>query len=119
MKIALTKTFRFEAAHCLPHLPQEHKCARMHGHSFEVDVRVEGECDPKRGWLMDYAEIKKAFQPILDQLDHRHLNDIRGLEIPTSENLAKWIWDRLKPSLPLLAAIIVAESRESRAEYRG
>ena len=84
-----------------------------------LEIRVEGECDPHRGWLMDYAEIKQAFQPIFDQLDHHCLNEIPGLEIPTSENLAKWIWARLKPPLPLLTAIVVAETRASKAEYRG
>ena len=119
MKIALTRTFQIEAAHRLPLLPQGHKCERMHGHSFKIEVRVEGECDPKLGWLMDYAEIKSVFQPLFDELDHRCLNEIRGLENPTSENLAKWIWDRLKPSLPQLSAVIVAETCTAKAEYRG
>ncbi len=119
MKIALTKTFQIEAAHRLPLLPKGHKCERMHGHSFKIEVRLEGETDPKLGWLIDYAEIKAAFQPLFDQLDHRCLNEIAGLENPTSEILAKWIWDRLKPSMPLIIAIIVAETCNARAEYRG
>ena len=119
MKIALTRTFQIEAAHRLPALPKEHKCARMHGHSFQIEVRVEGDCDPKLGWLMDYAEIKAAFQPLFDQLDHHCLNEVPGLENPTSELLAKWVWDRLKPRLPLLAGVIVAETCTARAEYQG
>ncbi|NUN93776.1 MAG: 6-carboxytetrahydropterin synthase QueD [Verrucomicrobiae bacterium] len=119
MKVALTRTFQIEAAHRLPRLPSGHKCARMHGHSFRIEVRVEGACDPELGWLMDYAEIKEAFAPLFDQLDHRCLNEVPGLENPTSENLAKWVWDRLKPSLPLLAAVVVAETCTARAEYRG
>ncbi len=119
MKIALTRTFQIEAAHRLPLLPQGHKCERMHGHSFQIEVRVEGECDPKLGWLMDYADIKAAFQPLFDQLDHHCLNEIPGLDNPTSEMLARWVWERLKPSLPLLTTVSVAETCTARAEYRG
>jgi 6-pyruvoyltetrahydropterin/6-carboxytetrahydropterin synthase len=119
MKIELRKTFQFEAAHKLPNVPADHKCARLHGHSFRVEVVVAGECDPKMGWLMDYAEISEAFKPLLDQLDHYYLNEIPGLENATSELLAKWIWDRLKPQLPLLAEIAVAETCMSRCVYRG
>src|SRR6266513_2637344 len=107
MKMELRKTFQFEAAHLLPHLPESHKCRRLHGHSFRVDVVVAGECDPKLGWLMDYADISEAFKPLLDRLDHYYLNEIPGLENPTSENLAVWIWQRLKPALPLLTEIVV------------
>jgi len=119
MKIALSKTFQIEAAHRLPLLPKGHKCERMHGHSFKIEVCVEGVCDPKLGWLMDYADIGAAFQPLFDQLDHRCLNDVTGLDNPTSEMLAKWVWDRLKPSLPLLTAVTVAETCTAHAEYRG
>ena len=90
MRVELRKTFQFEAAHLLPYLPETHKCRRLHGHSFVVDVVVEGPCDPKLGWLMDYADISAAFKPIHDQLDHYYLNEIPGLENPTSENLAVW-----------------------------
>ena len=119
MNIELRKTFQFEAAHLLPHLSFDHKCRRLHGHSFRVEVVVAGECDPKLGWLMDYADISAAFKPLLDQLDHYYLNEIAGLENPTSENIAKWIWDRLKPNLSLLTEIVVAETCMSRCIYRG
>jgi 6-pyruvoyltetrahydropterin/6-carboxytetrahydropterin synthase len=119
MRVELRKTFQFEAAHLLPHLPASHKCRRLHGHSFVVDVVVEGECDPKLGWLMDYADISAAFKPIHEQLDHFYLNEIAGLENPTSENLAVWIWERLKPKLPLLKEIVVAETCMSRCVYSG
>lgn len=119
MKVELRKTFQFEAAHRLPHVPTDHKCARLHGHSFRVEIAVAGECDPKMGWLMDYAEVSDAFKPILKQLDHYYLNDIPGLENATSENVARWIWDRLKPALPLLTEIVVAETCQSRCVYRG
>lgn len=119
MKIELRKTFQFEAAHLLPNLPKTHKCRRLHGHSFKVDIVVAGECEKKLGWLMDYAEISALFKPILEQLDHRYLNEIPGLENPTSENIAVWIWDKLKPKLPMLVEVAVAETCTARAVYRG
>ena len=119
MKIELRKTFQFEAAHLLPHLAPTHKCRRLHGHSFQVEVAVAGEIDPKLGWLIDYAEISDAFRPLLERLDHYYLNEITGLENPTSENIAIWIWRDLKPRLPLLAEIVVAETCTARCVYRG
>jgi 6-pyruvoyltetrahydropterin/6-carboxytetrahydropterin synthase len=119
MHIELRKSFQFEAAHLLPHLPKTHKCRRLHGHSFKVEVAVAGECDPKLGWLMDYADITAAFKPIHAKLDHYHLNKIPDLANPTSENLAVWIWKRLKPKLPLLVEVVVAETCQSRCVYRG
>ena len=115
----LRKTFQFEAAHYLPHLPENHKCRRLHGHSFQAEIVVEGECDPKLGWVIDYADNSVAFKPLWEQLDHHYLNEIDGLENPTSENVAVWIWDRLKPALPLLAAVEVAETCTARCVYRG
>jgi len=119
MNIELIKTFQFEAAHLLPLLPRTHKCRRLHGHSFKVDIVVAGECDPRQGWLMDYADISAAFKPIWEKLDHRYLNEIRGLENPTSENLAVWIWRRLQPKLSLLKEVRVAETCQSCCVYRG
>ena len=119
LHMELRKTFQFEAAHRLPRLPKIHKCYRLHGHSFRVEVVVAGPCDPRLGWLIDYAEISRAFQPIWKRLDHYYLNEIPGLENPTSENLAFWIWRRLKPRLPLLTEIGVAETCMSRCIYRG
>lgn len=119
MKLELKKTFQFEAAHRLPRLPKDHKCHRLHGHSFQADIVVEGECDPELGWVLDYAEISAAFKPIWEQLDHHYLNDIPGLENPTSENLAHWIWEQLKPRLPLLSRVEVAETCTARCVYRG
>lgn len=119
MKIELRKTFQFEAAHLLPHLPETHKCRRLHGHSFKVEIVVSGECDPRMGWLMDYADISAAFKPLYQQLDHYFLNEIEGLENPTSEIIAKWIWDKLKPTLPLLSEVVVAETCTAQAVYRG
>ena len=119
MKVELRKTFQFEAAHKLPNVAPDHKCARLHGHSFRVEIALAGPCDPRLGWLMDYADISAAFKPILDRLDHYYLNEIPGLENATSENIARWIWDRLRPSLPLLTEIVVAETCVSRCIYRG
>jgi 6-pyruvoyltetrahydropterin/6-carboxytetrahydropterin synthase len=119
MKLELRKTFQFEAAHLLPNLPETHKCRRLHGHSFNAEIVVAGECDPKLGWVMDYAEITRLFKPIWEQLDHRYLNEIPGLENPTSEILAVWIWERLKPVLPQLTEVVVAETCTARCVYRG
>ena len=119
MNVRLTRTFTFEAAHHLPRAPEGHKCRRMHGHSFRVEVTVAGAVDPDTGWLLDYGEIRDRVEPIRAQLDHYCLNDIPGLENPTSEHLARWIWERLRPALPSLARITVAETCESRCEYEG
>ena len=119
MRVELRKTFQFEAAHLLPHLPQTHKCRRLHGHSFKIEIVVAGDCDPKLGWLIDYADISDAFKPLLAQLDHYYLNEIPGLDNPTSENISAWIWERLKPALPLLTEVVVAETCQSRCVYRG
>lgn len=113
------KVFRIEAAHRLPHVPAGHKCARLHGHSFQVELRVGGDPDPGTGWVMDFADIKLAFAPLYERLDHHYLNDIEGLENPTSERLAVWIWERLKPDLPALAEIVVHETCTSGCRYRG
>ena len=119
MKVRLTKQFHFEAAHDLPTFPAGHKCRRLHGHSFRFDVIVEGEVDPQKGYLIDYGDIKIAAEPIVRRLDHFYLNQIEGLQNPTAENLARWIWNNLKPSLPQLTAIVVHETCTSACEYRG
>jgi 6-pyruvoyltetrahydropterin/6-carboxytetrahydropterin synthase len=113
------KEFHFEAAHRLPNVPAGHKCARLHGHSFQVRLTVSGEAPEPAGWVMDFAELKSSFKPVLDQLDHYYLNDIPGLENPTSENLARWIWARLKPALPLLSQVEIRETCTSGCIYRG
>ncbi|MGB2823322.1 MAG: 6-carboxytetrahydropterin synthase QueD [Phycisphaerae bacterium] len=119
MQAELVKTFRFEAAHALPNAPAGHKCRRLHGHNYRLDVHVAGPIDPGIGWVMDFGDIKRAVEPIVDELDHRMLGEIPGLENPTSELLAKYIWDRLKPALPNLTAVAVWESETSRCVYRG
>lgn len=119
MFVRLSKSFTFEAAHHLPTFPDGHKCRRLHGHSFRVDVVLAGEVDPARGYLVDFGEIKAACEPLRTRLDHYCLNDIAGLANPTAEVLAAWIWERLRPALPLLEAVIVHETCESRCEFRG
>ncbi|MDZ4829568.1 MAG: 6-carboxytetrahydropterin synthase QueD [Phycisphaerae bacterium] len=119
MHVRLVKAFSFEAAHWLPRFPDGHKCRRLHGHSFRVEVVVEGDCPESQGYLVDYGDIKRATEPLERALDHHCLNDIEGLENPTSEMIAKWIWDRLKPSLPLLSEVVVFETCSSRCHYCG
>ena len=119
MRAEIVKELRFEAAHRLPNVPPGHKCARLHGHSFKVVVRVEGEVDPHTGWVADFSTIKDAFEPLHAVLDHYYLNEIEGLENPTSERLARWIWRRILPSLPLLSQVVVRETCTSGCIYRG
>jgi 6-pyruvoyltetrahydropterin/6-carboxytetrahydropterin synthase len=117
--IDIHKTFQIEAAHWLPNVPAGHKCGRMHGHSFRIEVHVTGNLDPNMGWVMDFSDIKLAFQPLYDLLDHRCLNEIEGLENPTSEHLAIWIWKHLAPKLPLLSSIVIQETCTSGCQYQG
>ena len=119
MSMELFKEFGFESAHSLPNVPEGHKCARLHGHSFRVRVTVAGPVGETSGWVMDFADLKAAVQPTIDALDHRLLNDIDGLENPTSEVLAAWIWDRIAEGLPGLVAVEVRETCTSGCTYRG
>ena len=113
------KRFTFEASHVLSGLPEGHKCARLHGHSFRIEVHVSGEVDPATGWVMDFADVKAAFAPLFERLDHQYLNDIEGLEKPTGERLAVWIWSALKPALPQLSRIVVHETCTAGCAYTG
>ena len=113
------KQFVFEAAHRLPNVPAGHKCARLHGHSFKGTIYITGDIDADAGWIMDFADITKAFKPFYEQLDHHYLNEIEGLENPTSEILAKWIWRRLKPALPGLSRVEINETCSSGCSYDG
>ena len=113
------KEFTFEAAHRLPNVPAGHKCARLHGHSYRVVLHVDGPVDDHAGWVCDFADLSAAMRPLLDQLDHYYLNEIDGLENPTSEVLARWIWDRVQPALPELSQVVVRETCTSGCVYRG
>ncbi len=120
MSMTLSKKFSFEAAHYLPNVPQGHKCRRLHGHSFICEIEVTGPIDTKMGWVVDFADIKKAIAPIREILDHHYLNqDVPELTNPTSENICKFIWNMLKPALPQLSAVKLAETCTSRCIYRG
>jgi 6-pyruvoyltetrahydropterin/6-carboxytetrahydropterin synthase len=119
MRVKLSKDFSFESAHLLPHVPPGHKCGRIHGHSFRVEISVEGEMDEKMGWLYDHAKISEFTKEVIERLDHRYLNDIPGLENPTFENLAIWIWKELKGKCPDLCEVVVHETASVRCSYRG
>jgi 6-pyruvoyltetrahydropterin/6-carboxytetrahydropterin synthase len=119
MNVRLAHEFRFEAAHLLPKVPPGHKCARLHGHSFRVELVVAGPVDEQTGWFIDFQRLFDAWKPIHEQLDHRFLNEVPGLDNPTSELLARWIWERVRRVLPELARVIVFETCESRCEYEG
>jgi 6-pyruvoyltetrahydropterin/6-carboxytetrahydropterin synthase len=115
----IVKQFGFESAHSLPNVAEDHKCRRVHGHSFRVAIRVEGPVGGETGWVMDFADLKAAVRPTIEALDHRYLNDIEGLENPTSERIAIWIWERIEPGLPGLSAVEVHETCTSACTYRG
>ncbi len=117
--VDIYKEFIIEAAHLLPNVPEGHKCKRLHGHSFGIEVHVGGDVGPESGWVMDFAQLKDNFKPVFEQLDHHYLNEIEGLENPTSENLARWVWDRLIGDLPQLSTIIVKETCTSGCIYKG
>ncbi len=113
------KEFQMECAHLLPKVPPGHKCGRLHGHTYRVQIHVRGPVPVETGWIVDFADIKRVFQPVYEQLDHRYLNEVEGLENPTSENLARWIWQRLKPLLPTLCKITVSETCTTGCVYQG
>ncbi|HKP57475.1 MAG TPA: 6-carboxytetrahydropterin synthase QueD [Polyangiales bacterium] len=110
MRTELTKSFTLESAHRLPNVPAGHKCARLHGHSFRVTLHVSGPVDPHTGWVIDFAEIARAFAPLHEQLDHRYLNEVEGLANPTSENLARFILERVALPTAKLSAVSIAET---------
>lgn len=113
------KIFYIEAAHRLPNVPAGQKCGRLHGHSFKIEIYVSGEVGKESGWVLDFADIKIVFQPFYEQLDHNYLNEIEGLENPTSENLARWIWEKVQPGLPLLSKVVVNETCTSGCVFSG
>ncbi len=113
------KVFTIEAAHRLPCVPAGHKCGRLHGHTFQIEVHVQGPLDPRLGWIIDFADIKGAFKPIEEKIDHHYLNEVEGLENPTSENVARWVWQQLQPSLPSLSKIVIRETCTSGCIYAG
>jgi 6-pyruvoyltetrahydropterin/6-carboxytetrahydropterin synthase len=119
MSTTIVREIRFEAAHYLPRTPAGHKCQRLHGHSYVVEIHVTGTLDPHTGWVLDFDDLSRAFEPIRMMLDHHTLNEINGLDNPTSEILAAWIWARLAPQLPGLSAVVVGETCTCRCIYTG
>jgi len=113
------RIFHLQCARRLPGLAASHPCSRLHGHSFKVELTVSGALDPKRGWVMDFAELDAAWQSIHARLDHRYLNDIDGLDNPTSENLAVWLWTALQSQIPKLSKITVMETHDTGCIYHG
>ncbi len=113
------REFTFDSAHCLDHLPPGHKCARIHGHTYRLVVYVNGPLDPVLGWIVDFAEIKRLTREVLQHLDHHFLNEVDGLDQPTTEHIAMWIWDRLKPRLPGLVRLTLWENANSGCTYEG
>jgi 6-pyruvoyltetrahydropterin/6-carboxytetrahydropterin synthase len=113
------KTFTIEAARSLPNLPDGHPCKNIHGHSFKITITVTGNVDNKTGFVMDFGDIVETFNPLLSKLDHSYLNDIEGLENPSSENVCQWIWERLAPSLPGLSQIDIKETDSTGCIYKG
>jgi len=110
MITVISRTYQIEAAHRLPRVPEGHKCARLHGHSFRITLEIKGPVDPEMGWIVDFADIDQAWKPIHDTIDHRYLNEIAGLENPTSELLARWILERIQLPKGCVHAITVAET---------
>lgn len=119
MKVRLVREYRFEAAHRLPHVPDGHKCQRLHGHSFKVDLAVAGPVNDETGWFIDFGDLDEIWAPLYDALDHRYLNEVPGLENPTSEVLARWLWERIRSELPELVRVTVYETCDARCEYEG
>lgn len=119
MSTTVVTTVRFESAHFLPHVPPDHKCRRVHGHSYRCEIHVQGPVDGHMGWILDLDEISRAYEPLGKRLDHQLLNDIAGLENPTSERLAAWIWAELAPALPGLSRLVVYETQSSFVVYTG
>jgi 6-pyruvoyltetrahydropterin/6-carboxytetrahydropterin synthase len=119
MRCRLVRDFRFEAAHALPNVPDGHKCKRVHGHSYRVSIIIEGDIVPGLGWVMDFSDVDLVVDPVIAEIDHQLLNDIDGLDNPTSELLAVWLWQRIGKTLPLMVELSVSETPDSRCIYRG
>lgn len=118
-KMEIYKEFSFDSAHFLPNVPDGHKCKEMHGHTYRLKVFIKGELDPQLGWIMDFKDLKEALLPVIDQLDHKLINNIQGLQNPTAENITVWIWQQIKPSLPLLSRIELYETPTTGVIYHG
>ena len=119
MNVELVKEYRFEAAHSLPRVPEGHKCRRVHGHSYKVELEVSGPVNEETGWLIDFGVIDEAWEELFKRFDHQNLNDVPGLENSTCENIAVYVWRALRPRIPELSAVTVWETYDSKCTYRG
>ena len=117
--MTIYKQFTFDAAHFLPNVPDGHKCRAMHGHTYHLCVYIEGPVNENAGWVIDFGEVKSVCKPVIDRLDHALLNDIEGLENPTAENVARWLWQQFKAGLPGLKKIELKETPTSGVIYKG
>lgn len=115
--VEIHKTFTFEAAHFLPNVVEGHKCRNLHGHSYKITLILYGPIDPQSGWLIDFNEIKHITKTLIKSLDHKLLNNIEGLENPTSENISAYIYSKLKPIIPFLDRVILSETRSTKVIY--
>ena len=113
------KQFTFDSAHFLPNVPEGHKCRALHGHTYQLTIFLEGNVCKDAGWLIDFTDLKKAVRPVLELVDHKYLNEIPGLENPTAEMFAIWLWDRVKPLMPELQRIELKETPTSGVIYEG
>ncbi|MBP7126891.1 6-carboxytetrahydropterin synthase QueD [Myxococcota bacterium] len=118
MRAEIVKEFHFEAAHHLPEVGPNHKCSRLHGHHFRVEVAVEGEVDPVMGWVMDFGDLARVAREVVAALDHQDLNRLPELRNPTSENLAHLLFRQFSARVPGVCAVTVHESPTSRCTYR-
>lgn len=113
------KTFTFDSAHYLPNVPMGHKCGTMHGHTYTLKVFISGTPEENSGWIIDYTDLKNGVKAFIDILDHKLLNEIPGLENPTSENLCIWLWQMIKPIFPGLIRLELNETPTSGVIYEG
>jgi len=118
-KMIIYKSFTFDSAHYLPEVPKGHKCGNMHGHTYSLKVFVSGEIDPVTCWFMDFEDLKKTINPVIERLDHQVLNEIEGLENPTAENVVVWIWNQIYTRLPELVRLELSETPGSGVIYEG
>ena len=117
--MTIFKQFTFDSAHFLPNVPETHKCRGIHGHTYKLTVFLEGPLDPQLAWVADFGDIKREVKAVVDLVDHKLLNDIPGLENPTCEVVAIWIWNKIKSSIPLLKRIELHETPTSGVIYEG
>ena len=111
--------FDFAAARYLPNLSASHRCHRLHGHTFHVELTIRGEVGRDTGWIVDFDDVDRIIGELKDDLDHRQLNDIPGLENPTTERVAEWLWARIVARFAGLYRVTVQEHPSRGVSYYG